>query len=182
MRRAGGGQSPHAMIRAARTDDLPRLQAIELAAGEGFRDLRMDAIADDAPPSLEDLAGYQSDGRAWVAADASGLPVGYLLIEVLGSDAHIEQVSVHPAHARQGIGRRMIEHAAAWAGSRGLEALTLTTFEHVPWNAPYYGRLGFRPVPEAEWTEELRLLVAGEREHGLDAWPRVVMRRLLSAT
>jgi hypothetical protein len=32
----------------------------------------------------------------------------------------------------------------AWAQRHGLAALTLTTFTDVPWNMPYYERLGFR--------------------------------------
>ncbi|WP_309081589.1 GNAT family N-acetyltransferase [Zhihengliuella sp.] len=171
-----------ARIRPAIDQDLPRLQDIEIAAGQAFRAVGMESIADDAPPSWADLKGYQGDGRAWVALDDADNPVAYLLLEILGSAAHIEQVSVHPDHARQGLGRRLIEHAAACARARGLVALTLTTFEHVPWNAPYYARLGFRTVPAAEWSEELRAVVAAERQHGLDAWPRVVMRRRLPAS
>ena len=39
----------------------------------------------------------------------------------------------------------LIEHVAGWARAHGSPALTLTTFTEVPWNAPYYERLGFRP-------------------------------------
>ena len=56
-------------------------------------------------------------------------------------------------------------------------ALTLTTFEHVPWNAPYYARLGFRILDDAEVTPGLRAIRQREAEIGLDRWPRVCMRR-----
>jgi hypothetical protein len=55
--------------------------------------------------------------------------------------------------------------------------MTLTTFEHVPWNAPYYERLGFRVVPEELWTEGMRQVVEHEAALGLAAWPRVVMKK-----
>jgi hypothetical protein len=55
--------------------------------------------------------------------------------------------------------------------------LTLTTFTHVPWNAPYYERLGFRPLPEAELTPGLVAIRQNEAAHGLDRWPRLSMRR-----
>lgn len=55
--------------------------------------------------------------------------------------------------------------------------LTLTTFEHVPWNAPYYARLGFRILDDAEVTPGLRAIRQREAEIGLDRWPRVCMRR-----
>ncbi|MCB5274764.1 dTDP-fucosamine acetyltransferase [Arthrobacter sp. SO5] len=163
------------MIRTARIDDLPRLRAIEAAAGEAFRALGMAAIADDAPPTLEELAVYQRSGRCWVAADAEGTPAGYILVDRMDGNAHIEQVTVHPKHARQGIGRSLIGHAAEWAQANGLARLTLTTFRDVPWNAPYYQRLGFVSVPETLWTDGIRRTVLAEGDHGLDAWPRVVM-------
>jgi hypothetical protein len=42
---------------------------IERAAGEIFRSVGMDEIADDKPPSIAELAIFQSDGRAWVVVD-----------------------------------------------------------------------------------------------------------------
>ncbi|MEU8414781.1 GNAT family N-acetyltransferase [Amycolatopsis japonica] len=164
------------MIRLATPEDLPALQDIERAAGEPFRALGMAAIADDDPPSIADLAAFQRDGRAWVW-DAGDGPVAYLLAEVVDGHGHIEQVSVHPDHARRGLGRRLIEHAAEWASREGLAGLTLTTYAEVPWNAPYYARLGFTTLDEESLTEGLRAVRAHEIARGLDAWPRVTMRR-----
>ena len=58
-------------------------------------------------------------------------------MDVIGPAAHIEQVSVHPNHAHQGIGRALIEKAASWAIAHGHHELTLTTYVDVPWNGPY---------------------------------------------
>ncbi|MGC3003056.1 GNAT family N-acetyltransferase, partial [Streptomyces sp. G35A] len=52
----------------------------------------------------------------------------------------------------------------------------LTTFAEVPWNAPYYARLGFRPLTGPDLTPGLRRIRAEELGHGLDRWPRVCMR------
>ncbi|MBB5852574.1 GNAT family N-acetyltransferase [Amycolatopsis umgeniensis] len=164
------------MIRPATPEDLPALQDIERAAGEPFRALGMAAIADDDPPSLADLAAYQSVGHAWVCDTGDG-PVAYLLAEVVDGHGHIEQVSVHPDHARRGLGRRLIEHAAEWASREGLAGLTLTTYAEVPWNAPYYARLGFATLDEDDLTDGLRAIRTHEIARGLDAWPRVTMRR-----
>ncbi|HET6290914.1 MAG TPA: GNAT family N-acetyltransferase [Amycolatopsis sp.] len=164
------------MIRLAAPEDLPALQDIERAAGEAFRTLGMAAIADDDPPSIADLTAFQREGRAWVRDDGDG-PVAYLLAEVVDGHGHIEQVSVHPEHARRGLGRRLIDHAAGWAAREGLAGLTLTTYAEVPWNAPYYTRLGFKPLDEESLTEGLRTIRAHEIARGLDAWPRVTMRR-----
>lgn len=168
------------MIRKAREDDLPKMREIEVAAGDAFRTIGMGAIADDAPPSLEALANYQQNARVWVAADSDDEAVAYILIDVVERFAHIEQVTVHPLHARQALGRKLIDEAASWAAARGLEGMTLTTFAEVPWNAPYYVRLGFQPLPEYELSDGLRQIVQSEVAHGLNAWPRVVMKRELS--
>ncbi|MFF9498146.1 GNAT family N-acetyltransferase [Streptomyces sp. NPDC014656] len=168
-------------IRAASPAELPLLRSIERAAGEPFRNLGMAAIADDEPLPLDVLEGYRSAGRAWVAADGTDRPVAYLLADTVDGAAHIEQVSVHPDAARRGVGRALIEHLAEAARERGLTALTLTTFTQVPWNAPYYARLGFRPLTDTDpgLTDGLRAIIRAEAAHGLAAWPRVCMRREL---
>ncbi|WP_330172843.1 GNAT family N-acetyltransferase [Streptomyces sp. NBC_01498] len=164
-------------IRPAVPADLPRLQDIERAAGEPFRAVGMAAIADDEPPPLDLLDRYRLAGRAWVGDDDAGRPVAYLIHDDIDGAAHIEQVSVHPLAARRGLGRALIEHLAGRAASAGLAGLTLTTFADVPWNAPYYTRLGFRTLMESELTDGLREIRRAEAAHGLDHWPRVCMSR-----
>ncbi|SMQ19849.1 N-acetylglutamate synthase, GNAT family [Streptomyces sp. Ag82_O1-12] len=163
-------------IRLATRAELPALQDLEGAAGAPFRDLGMPEIADDEPPALDVLERYRRAGRCWVAVDEGDLPAAYLLAEPVDGALHIEQVSVHPRAARRGVGRALLAHAADRAREEGLTALTLTTFTDVPWNAPYYARLGFRPLPEADLTPGLRAIRATEAAHGLDRWPRVCMR------
>ncbi|MFJ7175145.1 GNAT family N-acetyltransferase [Streptomyces massasporeus] len=166
-------------IRLATRAELPALQDIERAAGAPFRDLGMPEIADDEPPALAVLERYRRAGRCWVAVDEGDegeLPAAYLLAEPVDGALHIEQVSVHPRAARRGVGRALLAHAADRAREEGLTALTLTTFTDVPWNAPYYARLGFRPLPETDLTPGLRAIRAEEAAHGLDRWPRVCMR------
>lgn len=165
------------VIRTARVDDLPVLGGIERAAGALFGDLGMAAVADDNPLSLSELTPFQAEGRAWVATDERDEPVGYLLVEVVDGCAHVEQVSVHPGQGRQGVGRRLLDAADTWASGHGLEALTLTTYAEVPWNAPYYARLGFEVLSEADLTPGLRRVRKREEAAGLTAWPRVAMRR-----
>ena len=170
-------------IRAARTTDIPAIRGIERAAGEAFRSIGLADIADDDPPSADELTAFIRSGGALVAVDRTDAPVAYLLIEALGGRGHIEQVSVHPSHARQGIGAGLIEAADEWARARGLAGLTLTTFADVPWNAPYYARLGFAVLPDEAVDDALRARVREEEAHGLGLaeWPRVVMARATSA-
>ncbi|TVT57414.1 GNAT family N-acetyltransferase [Amycolatopsis rhizosphaerae] len=137
----------------------------------------MPEIAEDEPLPVEALAGYQGAGRAWVAVDGADCAVGYLIADFVDGCVHIEQVSVHPDHGRRGVGRALVDDVAVVAGSAGIPALTLTTFAEVPWNAPYYLRLGFRALDEGELTPGLQAIREREAAHGLDRWPRVCMRR-----
>jgi GNAT superfamily N-acetyltransferase len=166
------------VIRAARADDLAALRDIERVAGD-WAAIGMQAIADDEPPSVEELGEYQRDGRAWVYADADDRPLAYLIARWVDGSVHIEQVSVHPGAAGRRIGRALIDAVAGWARRHHAAALTLTTFTEVPWNAPYYLRLGFRPLTEGELTPGLWEIRAAEAAHGLDRWPRTAMRREL---
>ncbi|UKA63041.1 GNAT family N-acetyltransferase [Arthrobacter sp. FW306-04-A] len=165
------------MIRAARADELERLRGIEFAAGEIFRSRGMDAIADDEPLTVTELALFQTRGGALVFADASDVPVAYLLLEHLDGNAHVEQLSVHPSHARRGLGGGLLDAAEKWAQVQGLAWLTLTTFRDVPWNAPYYRRLGFEELDPDMLDDGLRGIVECEGLVGLSRWPRVAMRR-----
>ncbi|KRF20640.1 hypothetical protein ASG90_18915 [Nocardioides sp. Soil797] len=162
------------MLRPATIQDLTRLREIERAAGAAFRSIGMEAVADDAPPSVEELEPYVRAGRAWVA-DADKVPVAYLIADIVDGNGHVEQVSVHPSHAGQGLGRALIDRAAKWAADNGFTRLTLTTFTEVPWNGPYYARLGFEPVDPAQSGAQLRALREHEAEIGLDRWPRTAM-------
>lgn len=165
-------------IRPAVTDELHLLCELERAAGAPFAAIGMPEIAEDEPPAAEELARYLTDGTALVAVDENDAPIAYLLAEPVDGACHIEQVSVHPGHARRGIGRALIEHLAA---ATDAPALTLTTFAGVPWNAPYYARCGFRPLSDGDLTPGLREIRRNEAAHGLDRWPRLCMRRDLTA-
>ncbi|WIX82168.1 GNAT family N-acetyltransferase [Amycolatopsis carbonis] len=164
------------MIRLATAADLPLLGELERTAGEPFRDLGMAAVADDEPFSVAELLPYQAEGRCWVV-DSSGAVAAYLVVDVVDGNGHVEQVSVLPSFARRGLGRELIETAASWATGRGLPALTMTTFRDVPWNAPYYARLGFRELPVASWGPSLRAIREHDAALGLDRWPRLAMIR-----
>ncbi|EPT9379076.1 hypothetical protein ACVTO6_001298 [Proteus mirabilis] len=45
-------------------------------------------------------------------------------------------------------------------------AVTLTTFRDVPWNAPYYQRLGFHILLEHQIPYSLQQILDNEVEHG----------------
>ena len=164
-------------IRPGLPGDAADMQAIERQAGRLFASIGMEAVAHESPPGLEDLRGSIDSGNAWLFVAHGGDPVAYLVLADVDGKAHIEQVSVRPSHHGQGIGRALIDHVASIARARGYRAQTLTTFRHVPWNAPYYRRLGFAVMGDEEIGPELRKVMDDERRF---THPRVAMRRTLA--
>src|SRR4051794_9303728 len=169
-----------ARIRPPRPDELELLLAIERAAGQAFRGVAMPEIADDDPGSVAGLEAHRVAGQAHVAVDAADRPVAYLVSAVVDGNAHVEQVSVAPARRGRGLGAALIDARSEAARAEGRPALTLTTFRDVPWNAPYYARLGFAVVAPADQGPELRALVAHEATAIPGDAPRVAMRRAVA--
>jgi ribosomal protein S18 acetylase RimI-like enzyme len=180
------------VIRPPHAGELERLRSIERSAGRAFLDVGMPEIAADEPLPVAVLERYRASGSAWVATVGEGVPDGvvaaYVIVDTLdrpgpgdgpGRSAHIEQVSVDPTFAGRRLGARLIDHVAVEARRLGLDAVTLTTFRDVPWNAPYYERCGFRALAEDELGPGLRRVRADEAELGLDPARRVCMRREL---
>jgi GNAT superfamily N-acetyltransferase len=168
-------------IRPARTTELARLQDIERDAGRAFAEIGMQEIAGHEPLSVAELTQFAVAGRAWVAADTDDVPVAYLLTAVVDGVAHVEQVSVSPAYRGRGMGAALIDHVSAGAAREGHRRVTLTTFRDVPWNAPYYERLGFMTIPAGELGPELAALMQVEASHIPGDHPRVAMRRATGA-
>lgn len=165
------------MIRAARDADLAALATVQRNAGTRFRAVGMGAVADRDPERPETLRAAAAAGLLWVAVDDDDRPSAFLLASLAPGAAHVEQVSVDPRWAGRGIGAILLDHLAGWAAEHGLTELTLTTFADVPWNAPYYERLGFVRVPEAELRPSERQRTRANAAGSLGAWPRVAMRR-----
>ncbi len=171
---------PGYAIHAALPEHVPYLNAIELAAAAIFPPGSIPAhiLAERVPEPI--LADAVRDGRLWVVLDAGVRPVGYGLLQFVDGFALLAQMDVHPDHGRKGLGTALIRHVAAAARSRGAKFLYLTTFAHVPWNAPFYARLGFAELTETEQPEAIRDILAEERKRGLEN--RTAMRLALTAT
>ena len=162
------------MLRHAVPDDIDDLVEIEVDAGRLFHLVDMPEVAADIP-DRDELARIQAQGRIWVAADDDHC-AAYIVASTVDGHAHIDQVSVRPSYSRQGIGRRLVEHVEDWGRRRLLLGTTLTTFRDVPWNAPYYRRLGYRELTDVEIGPQLTAIVAHESSlPGLDPALRCVM-------
>jgi GNAT superfamily N-acetyltransferase len=160
---------------AAGAEHVRLLPSIELVAARLFSPDDLPAHLSEQPTDLATLEAARCDGLLWVALSAVGEPVGFARARRLRESAHLEELDVHPDHGRRGLGTRLVRAVLRAAAEASRPVLTLTTFSHVSWNRPYYERLGFRVLEEAELGEELAAMLRNERASGLDN--RVAMTR-----
>ncbi|MGG6294647.1 GNAT family N-acetyltransferase [Leptolyngbya sp. AN02str] len=90
-----------------------------------------------------------------------------------------KELDVLPAHGRQGLGRALVETVCQWAQQQGCQEMTLSTFRDIPWNAPFYAKLGFRLMDDSALTPALREIQQQEADYGLPIDDRVFMSRIL---
>jgi GNAT superfamily N-acetyltransferase len=164
-------------IRPATLADIGALGAIETRAGERYRGLVPDEIPQDHLTEATLLAAAAA-GRLLVAELRDDTIAGFALAALLDDgSAHLEELDVLPEYGRRGIGTELVAATCRWAKALGHPGLTLTTYRDVPFNAPFYVRLGFRILGTAELTPALSAVIELERRKGLDRAPRVAMRR-----
>lgn len=163
-------------VRLAREADLRWLPGIEAAAAAAFRTVGYEGDWIDEVGDVEEFAEAQQAGRLWVAADRDDVPVGFALARRLDGASHLEEIDVHPAHGRRGLGAALVAAVVAWARQQRAPCVTLSTFADVPWNAPFYTRLGFVVLPEDQAGPALRALRRSEAAQGLPVERRVLMR------
>lgn len=164
-------------IRPARRDDCDLLPAIERAAAQRFRAVGMAAIAEGDPSDPAFIRACLRQRGVFVATDGNDTPIGFALTGVIDRCLHLYELDVHPDHARRGHGAGLVEAVIAAAAARGLAGVTLSTFAEIPWNAPFYKRLGFHVLAAVDWTPGLHLIRNAERALGLSLEARVLMRR-----
>jgi len=169
------GSSLGYSLRPAHPEELAALPALELAAAQRFRATAYAWIADDTPHDETAYRDWWERGLVVVAVDAAGTVVGFAAAEPVDGQAYLAELGVLPEHGGQGLGRRLIEAVRLWALALGFAAVNLSTFADVPWNAPFYARLGFRPLADSELGPGLRAERQAEAEGGLDLTRRVFM-------
>ncbi|NNM44729.1 GNAT family N-acetyltransferase [Knoellia koreensis] len=160
-------------VRFAEATDLPLLQAIEDDGERAF-----DGLMDHSHwgPSLTGEERAAEPGFMLVAGRP---PVGYAHVLDLDGHLHLEQLDVLASHRRRGVGSALVQEVCRVAASRGAREVTLLTFAEVPFNGPFYARLGFAEVPEP-LLDFLAPLRENEKRIGLDAGGRrIAMRRTL---
>jgi GNAT superfamily N-acetyltransferase len=162
-------------IRSARVEELPLLSQIEQSAARLFLDTPYAFLVNDDPLSLDFVQQEFHAGRVWVAMDCHEIVVGYAIAREIDETLYLQQIDVVPEHGRRGIGTALVTTVCAWAKQQGYAIVSLSTFRDIPWNAPFYSKLGFYPVDETELKKGFQQIRLKELEAGLPVSDRVIM-------
>ncbi len=165
-------------IRLGELEDCAALPEIELAAAEMFRSLNILRNSDepDVVP-LEFLQEQCGKGLLWVAT-FEGAPVGFVVAMDKDGDFYVAELDVHPSHGKKGLGAALMNAICTQAFEAGSPRVTLCTFRDVPWNAPFYTKLGFTEIVNADWLPWMHSLADAQTRGGLDMETRVYMELL----
>ena len=147
---------------------------------------RADAVYADYP-EFADLQNQQSivPGRAddlppgaiVILAEMDSALSGFIFGHPLDDCLFVGQLSVVPEAQKQGIGSRLLAALGDAAQQAGCPGLSLITYGHLPFNAPFYARRGFRVLREDELSPEIAKEYATDTAKWSRYGPRVVMGR-----
>lgn len=182
-RRAG---YPEALLRVAGPDELQTLCDIDLDASRLFDHAGLELSPENGP----DFAAAErsrwleclQSGSVLVASDRAGRAVGFAAMRVLDGEPYLEQLSVRMNAMRNGIGTALLNAAERVAAKSRRHSLWLTTYRHLPWNAPFYERAGFDIVPGEECGNGMSSELLFQRRLLPLPDNRVAMRKLLNAS
>jgi len=125
-------------IRAATAADAPRIGAVARA---GY-DIYVSRIGRPPAPMVADFAAHIAAGEV-VVVETGGSIAGYMVSWPEADAYFIDNIAVDPDRQRRGLGRALIDYAAAEARRLGLPAVRLYTNVAMTENRAMYARLGF---------------------------------------
>ena len=79
-------------------------------------------------------------------AELAGEPAGYVAIEESAAALRIEQLCVHPAHEKEGVGKQLLEWAEGYAISNGAARLEVVVERGNERAESFYRGRGFVPA------------------------------------
>lgn len=166
-------------IMFARPEHLPALPEIELEAASksSYEDLPEHLRSETI--SLQEHQKAQEKGLLLVAIEKGDTPVGFAITEKVDSYLHLLEIDVLPRVQQQGIGSLLLDKVIELAVQQGRQYVSLTTFSHLRWNAPWYEKKGFKIIKAEKAPSFLLDILVEEKEKGLNPDNRVAMRREL---
>ena len=166
------------LIRNASPEDIKFLPDIEKEAARLFIKYGLEAGVFNDVSSISDLQAAQKNELLWIAEFKKKI-IGFAFAEKISSGLVLLEIDVLPVFNQQGIGTALVRKVLANAQKKGFNRVFLTTFKEIPWNYPFYKKLGFKVVNSDKYEEDIIRIVDRENSAGLDKEKRVVMVYLL---
>lgn len=153
------------IVRPAREGELHLAEAIDDDACLLYADAGLVLDMQRVPEFFEKEAARWAESlrqsRLLFACLGSREPVGFISLGTADERPYLQQVSVLRAWMGRGIGRKLVERAQRWSVRSG--ELWLTTYDHLPYNRPFYEKMGFVRVAEGQCGAGLRGILEEER-------------------
>lgn len=150
-------------IRRAASGELSALVALEQAADRLFP---VGRVVEGDTLSVAEHRTFMTEGLLLVASHEATL-VGFVACKYTANGMHMYALAVHPEHMRKGFGTQLVRSVVANAQARSCKSISITTFEDICFNAPYYEKLGFRTLADDELSVMLKTILTAERSAGL---------------
>jgi GNAT superfamily N-acetyltransferase len=131
-------------IRDAEAEEAASLEALQRRSSDVWEAYREQLAAH--PDAIELPQSYIDKGWVRVAVDEQGTPVGFsVVIPGTGPSHELDGLFVEPAHMLGGVGRALVEDAAARASGRGAACLDVIAGPA----RGFYERVGFSLIGTA---------------------------------
>jgi len=132
-------------IRGARVAEAPLLEALQRRSSDVWEAYREQLAAH--PDAIELPQAFVDNGWVRVAVAADRTLIGFAVVIPTNGPAHeLDGLFVEPSNMGHGVGRALVEDAAARASRGGAECLEVTAGPA----RGFYERVGFRLVGSAE--------------------------------
>lgn len=143
-------------LRRARPDEYAEIGDVTLAAYAPY----LDGSSEPYRDRLRDAAARDREAELWVAVDDDGL-LGTVTVVTDGSpwreiagpnEGEFRMLAVHPNAQGRGVGAALVDLVLDRSRRRGHDAVVLCTLAAMTPAIGVYERLGFRRLPERDWT------------------------------
>lgn len=132
-------------IRQAAAGEAPALEALQRRSSDVWEQYRDQVAA--SPDAIELPETFIDNGRVQVAIDAKGTPIGFSVVIPADDRVHeLDGLFVEPDRMACGVGRALVEDAAARASAEAAGCLEVTAGPA----QGFYERVGFRFIGTAQ--------------------------------
>ena len=154
-------------IRLAHINDLDYLADVEKAAASIYPKGHIPADQEGQTFPSNELHKALNNELLF-CAEVENKIVGFAACHPYKKCLHLDEISVRPNYGQQGIGSALVKEVIKKSLTLSLKGISLTTFSDIPWNAPFYEKLGFEILEENNIPRHVQTMLNEERRIGWD--------------